>query len=180
MEEGLASDMVKMSTGVVFRVKPPPMFALQALGRKLEQGKPKPPVMWIKEKERQQENPEDPDYKAALVEHERQTAEVMYDAVILLCTKVANVPADMVKAEDDSWVEELKILGIGPGQGKKERYLAWVKFYAAPSVDDFIALQRAIQRRVGVPEEDVNAAIAAFKSGQERRTDRAAQPPERG
>ena len=169
-------DTVKTSTGTVFKVKKAPAMTFQAVARQWEARAPKVPTVFIEAKGRTEENPSDPDYLKAKEKHEENRNIALFDAAILLCTEIDTLPEGMESPENEGWLEDLKILGIAPGPGKRERYLAWVKYYAAPDESDMMDLNIAISRRNGVNEGDVTAAMAAFKSASGRREDRELSP----
>ncbi|MDD5702382.1 MAG: hypothetical protein PHU23_10085, partial [Dehalococcoidales bacterium] len=133
-------DLVTTSKGVVFRVKKSPPVVFRAVVQQWAERAPKAPVILSMEKDREEENPADPAYLEAKARHEEGCNMALMDAAILLCTAVENVPDDVNRPEDTDWLEDLEIMGIAPGPGKRERYLAWVKYYAAPDESDMVIL----------------------------------------
>jgi flagella basal body P-ring formation protein FlgA len=122
-------------------------------------------------KGRMEDNPNDPEYAKALAEYQTQSNLALLDAAILLCTDIESIPEGIDKPEDSNWSDNLWLaginvdqLGIAEGSKKRQRYLAWVKFYAAANDDDIIVMNREISRANGVSEGDVTAAMAAYKS----------------
>lgn len=167
---------ITVSTGVIFKIKKAPAMAFQAVVKQWDKAAPKAPVTYIESKDRNEENPSDPDYIQAKRDYEERRNTALFDAAILFCTEIESVPEGINKPEDDDWLEDLKILGIAPGAGKRERYLSWVKYYAAPDDTDLVSLNVAISRVNGVSEGDVSAAMAAFKSAQRGRIDTELSP----
>ncbi len=167
---------ITVSTGVKFKVKKAPSMAFQAVARQWEMKAPKVPVVLIEAKGRKEENPSDPDYVKALKKFEEDKGLGLFDAAILLCTEVVSIPENMEASDKEDWLENLKLIGICPGNGKRERYLSWVKYYAAPMDEDMVLLNNSIARENGVSEGDVSAAMAALKSAQERAADRDLSP----
>jgi hypothetical protein len=148
-------------------------MAFQAVVKQWDRLAPKAPVTYIEAKERNEENPSDPDYIQVKRDYEERRNAALFDAAILFCTEIESVPEGINKPEDNDWLEDLKILGIAPGAGKRERYLSWVK-------SDLVSLNVAISRINGVSEGDVSAAMAAFKSAQGRGTDTELSPERAG
>jgi hypothetical protein len=162
---------LKVSTGVVFKIKKAPSMAFQTLVKNLKINEPKVPRYMNDKKGREEDNPNDPEYAKALAEYQTQSNMALLDAAILLCTDIESIPEGIDKPEDSNWSDNLWLaginvdqLGIAEGSKKRQRYLAWVKFYAAANDDDIIAMNREISRANGVSEGDVTAAMAAYKS----------------
>lgn len=163
---------IKTSTGVIFKVKKVPSRAFQDVVKKWRGKEPQVPVVYIESKGKEEPNPADPDYIEQKKRYEQDMSLALIDAAILLCTEIVSIPEGVEKPEDSGWLENLEILGIAPSEGKRERYLAWVKYYAAPHDEDMLQINTAIFRQNGVSEGDVTAAMAEFKSTQARGTDR--------
>lgn len=161
------SETVEVSTGVVFSIKDVPLMAIEAIKKKVNRERPKPPVNWIESKAREETNYDDPDYKAEMEEWNGRLTLEIYDGLIMLGTKADSVPEGFPKVEDD-WDAEYKIIGIEIHKNGSGRYLDWVKFCAAPGQDDILKLMTACGRKAGVREEDVKEASATFRDKQER------------
>jgi hypothetical protein len=159
------------STGVIFKIKKAPSMAFQTLVKNLKANEPKIPRYMNDKKGRMEDNPNDPEYAKALAEYQTQSDLALLDAAILLCTDLESIPDGVDKPEDIGWSENLWLaginvdqLGIADNSKKRQRYLAWVKFYAAATDEDIMAMNREISRVNGVSEGDVTAAMAAYKS----------------
>lgn len=164
-------------TGVKFRiVKVPPMI-LQEIGKQAMKGKPKIPVVYLEDKDREEENPNDPDYLNALEAWEAETAIRGVDLAIMYGTEVETIPEGIPSVKDDSWIEVVNILDIEVPKNGKGRYLYWVKFCAAP--DDLENIVTAVSRVIGVTEQDVADSAELFrgktKRGGNRNTQRKTQ-----
>jgi hypothetical protein len=90
-------------------------MAFQTIVRQWKAKEPKVPVTFIADKERNEENPADPDYQVAKKEYEESRTLALFDAAILLCTQVESIPEGVDTPEDEGWLEDLTILGISPG-----------------------------------------------------------------
>jgi len=161
--------LVTLSTGVVVRVRPVASLIISDIARAIPE--PKPPKVYIEEKAREEENPNDPGYLKAL--DDRQTAQAMAvnDAFLLMGTEVKSSPPDLWAVESDEWVDRLSLVGIGKPEGPHARYLAWMKYVAAPLETDIVALLRGVGRLSAVTEEDVQAVADGFRRSGEGRAD---------
>lgn len=159
----MAKQELTTSVGVVLEVYNPPAMALRDKQRQLEKAKPKVPVVYLESKGREEENPNDPDYIQAMNDFNEQLGLELYNAAVLLCVKVKMVPAGVTECDDDSWVEDFEVIGM-PIPNGRARYLAWIKYIAAPAASDMAAIENAITRAAGVAEEDVAEAAASFPS----------------
>jgi hypothetical protein len=159
---------ITVSTGVVFKIKKAPSLAFQTIVANLKKNEPKVPILENKNKGRKEENPNDPDYLKAITEYDNKTNLALLDAAIILCTEIDSLPEGFEKPEDPAWFENMAVAGISIEQlgidHKRQRYLSWVKFHAAPMDEDILAFNKEIARLNGVSEGDVTAAMAAYKS----------------
>lgn len=152
-------NLAALSTGVVLRARPVPASLFADLMARYPT--PEPPVVFIPEKGREEENPDDPGYTKRVTENNAQLARAMADAVILLGTEIASVPRGFPDQDDPEWLEEARLLGYEL-HSKRAKYLAWVKFKAGPELSDYQALWKAVGRLTGVTEQDTQAAVQRF------------------
>jgi hypothetical protein len=97
------SEIVTLSTGVVVRLSP----VSSSLVEEMKAAIPMPavPVVYIEEKEREEENPNDPRYMAAVEEVHTERADAMFDALVMFGVELPDgLP------EDDTWLRKLKLL----------------------------------------------------------------------
>ena len=165
-------ETVETSTGVVFKIKNLPAMALRDKHRQLERQKPMPPVVYIEDKGRDEENPNDPDYRAALARFTEDEAVQLYEVAIVLGLEVESVSNGVPKCEDNSWLLDMDLLSMDVPSEGKGRFLAWVKYIAAPRPEDMAAIEKAVMNSFGVAEEDVAEAVASFPNRAERRSNR--------
>jgi len=162
----------------VFRVTGAPLHAFDAARRKLETRMPQVPKVYIESKGREEYNPHDPRYLQELELYEADLVERLYDVAIMLGSEIESVPEGTDRPEDQGWVDVLAEADLAdevPGLDRpKGRYLAWVKYYAAPTVDDNAMLISTVERLMGVTEEGVAEAAKLFRNRAERRANRAA------
>ena len=167
-------DTVRVSTGVVFRLKQPSTWAVTAVQRRHNEAAPKPPVWRNPDKERDEPNEADPDYRRALERHEEQRTEVMFEALVLTGAEVHSLPDGIPPHDAPGWETALKHLGIDVPADGPGRYVAWVKYLAAPGNPDWTAIYGPLLMLVGTAEEDVATAMATFRRLSERGTDNGA------
>jgi hypothetical protein len=96
-------DVFTLSTGVVVRLKPVSSSLVEEMKSAIKM--PAVPVVWIEEKEREEENPNDPRYIEAVEECNRKRADAVFDALCMF-------GVDLVEElpEDDSWLKKLRML----------------------------------------------------------------------
>ena len=162
---------ITLSTGVVFKLENVPLFAFDKIKEKVGRERPQVPVVHIESKDRDEPNPNDPDYIAAMESYDSKLNEKLVDMVIVLGTEVDSVPEGFPKAEDEGWATKLKRLDIDIPEDSDERYLSWVKLCAMRTAEDLASLLMACARGAGVTEEDVAEQAASFRDSKERRTD---------
>jgi len=160
---------VSLSTGVMIRVRPVANLIVADIARGFPE--PKPPKVYIEEKAREDVNPNDPDYLKALNDRQTEMAMAINDAFLLMGTEIISVPDDVPKVEDAAWVARLAILGIKSPEDEYSRYLAWLKYIAAPLATDVIALIRGVGDLSAVSEDEVQAVADGFRREDAGRTD---------
>lgn len=132
---------------------------------------PKPPKVYIEEKQRTEENPNDPDYVEALAEANYNKAMVVVNAYVALGTKPIEVPEDIEPLASDSWIEAIKELGVDEPKSERARYLYWCK-YISLGDEGINELVTAVMRFSGVTlETDVKQAADSFRGNETGNTD---------
>jgi len=97
------SEIVTLSTGVVVRLKPVSSSLVEEMKAAIKM--PPVPVVWIEEKEREEENPNDPRYVEAVEEVQRRRAEAIFDALCIFGVELVDgLP------EDAGWLKKLRFL----------------------------------------------------------------------
>ena len=174
-----AGNTLTLSTGVVLRLKRPSAWALTEVQRQMAREAPKPPVVYNADKDREEPNESDPRYWEALAEHATRLTERLYEVVIATGTEIASLPDGFPGPDDPIWRENLEAVGIElpPPDRKRPSYIAWIKYVAAPVNEDWQALYAPLLRQIGTAEEDVAAALAAFRGNTERGADRGSAAP---
>jgi len=155
--------MVQLSSGIVLKVRPVPPLAIRQAVMNVE--RPRVPIVFIEEKGREEENPDDPGYREALFEYQMATGLVAMKALLLLGTEVDTLPDGMVGPSDDAWLDELQEVGVEvEAKSPRARYLAWLQFYALKTNEDITAAMEGPRKASGITEEDVALAVQSFRS----------------
>lgn len=155
-------DRVTLSTGVVLAILSVSPMAFGDLENKY----PPPPVpkTYDEVKGREISNPLSAEYKKATTENENRKALAALDLAIVLGTRLLSIPDGMDGPDSEEWKDTLFAMGYSQEsiESKKARYLSWVKLSAASNNTDWNILSMTVMRRMGVPEQDVNAAMKSF------------------
>lgn len=170
--------VVTLSTGVVVRVRPVASLIISDIARAIPE--PKIPRVYIETKAREEENPNDPGYLKALVDRETAQAMAVNDAFLLMGTEVVSAPPDLWALDSDDWIDRLALIGIAKPEGPHARYLAWMKYIAAPLQTDIVALLHGVGRLSAVTEDDVQAVADGFRRSGEGRADLPGSPTRDG
>lgn len=162
-------DRVELSNGIVLKLRRVAPLVVREATVRVE--KPRPPTVYREDKQREEENPADPDYLEAMEAYDEKTSKAAIDAILLLGTEPVEIPEGVSKPEDSDWVEVLDYLGITLNlEDPRTRYLAWLRFYAMASADD---IEKAIGGPMllsGVSESEVRESLDSFRSDGERGT----------
>lgn len=153
------------STGVVIKLNKIPRLLIGELARV---PRPRPPVVFMEDLGRSEENPNDPEYLDKVRDWEIAISIKMVDAFILFGTEVVSIPGGMVKQTDPRVASKMRLLGV-TADDEDQLYLAWIKYFACPSDEDITALTDGVGRLSGVSEKDVNDALQnKFRDNAER------------
>jgi hypothetical protein len=178
-----------LDCGVVLGIKPvAPMLVRRAM-LTLEDQTPTPPKVHIDHQDRDEINYNDPGYLAAKARFEETQFETASNTLLAVGTWIKHIPEGMTGPDDDAWVEEADFLQVEvqlqcwrcaksePVEGKtcsgctKARYLSWLHLHAITTEAEWVRLMVAVGQRTGISEEEVQAALASFRSGTLGRTD---------
>jgi len=94
---------VTLSTGVQARLVPVATALIEDAQSRVEE--PQPPVVFIKEKEREEANYNDPDYRRAVEQARRKRGMAVIDTIIMFGVELVDGVPD-----DDGWLGKLKFL----------------------------------------------------------------------
>jgi hypothetical protein len=160
---------VELSTGVILNIRPVPRHFIYEVTRRFV--RPKPPVVFVESKGREEENAGDPDYADALENYIGDVANAATDTALILGTAVKELPKDVPDQDSEDFLQIMDVLGITDLENPKARYLYWIKSIAAPTTEDVNNLLGEIGRLTGVSESDTEDAVRRFRSLAPRRED---------
>jgi hypothetical protein len=162
--EEIQPETVKLSNGVVVKIKPVSSFVYTEMYKAHK--KPRPPVLFIEAIGREEENPDDPEYLSKLEEYQTNLSITATDTMILFGTQVISTPDDIDSFEDGEWLENLDALGYTIPANKKSRYLMWFKYVIANHEQDMELIMEHVSRRSGVSEAEVETAVESFRDSE--------------
>lgn len=166
------ADRFVTSRGAVLKLSPVSNMILNELTR--QRPEPKVPRVFIDEKGREEENPNDPDYLAAVRDHNYDLGMLSIDISLALGTELdVEEPQGigMIWPQEEEWRAGLVFIGLQPATEGPARYVDWVKYYATTSVAELQALHEAVRSLSGyVTESAVQAVEDSFRSDEERDT----------
>lgn len=165
-------DRFELSNGVVIKLKPVPILLLQQASQSVP--RPKVPIVMNPNKDREEENPNHPDYLEAIRQYQADSERAILNTLLLLGTSVESVPDGFSGPDDSEWIERLEMLDeINPAAAQRlappanaskgRRYIAWLERHAMVTLDDFVKLGVTVGRLSGVREEDLLGAIDSFR-----------------
>ena len=153
-----SSPLIVLSTGVVLEPKKFSMMRIQAIMSRFKL--PEIPLMEDADKGRPIRNPNHPLYIEQKNQMEQDRSMAIIDAIIAFGTKIKFIPEDFSRPEDDDWIEELKLIEIPVNETfALARYQAWVKFVAAPDLEDISKISEQFNVQMGTSEVKIAANI---------------------
>lgn len=166
----------ELSNGIVLKIKSVPPFLYQAVQNEFKA--PPPPKVFIEEKGRDEENPNDPEYIRLLIELDEHQALAINDLFLAAGTEVLSVPEGYFKSEDDGWIASVEFAQNITGKelhidrdNPIKRYLHWLRFYALETGGDIALATRLPMELGGIREGEVEEVMESFRSLPQRGTD---------
>lgn len=162
-------DHVTLANGIVLRLRPVSPATVRSASAHLK--RPEPPIVLIPEKGREEANPSDPGYLAALRQWEQDIAEAGLTVALVLGTEVESIPDGIHKYEDEAWISEIlaaqELVSGAPvpviRREGKGRYLDWLRKYAISTHTDLFTLTQLLTLGVGLTDAEVQAAAESFR-----------------
>ncbi len=149
------------NNGVVIKLKRVNRMIVLDAVRQIQD--PKPPVQFIEDKGRTEENPNDPDYIAAKQQSDFDRGMLTINVYLTFGTQVVSIPDGMYMPETHDWSEDLESLGMKIAPKGRARYASWLKYYAL-NEDEVNELSLRAMRFAGVTlEVDTAAAVDTFQ-----------------
>jgi len=158
---------VVLSTGVRVRLRPVPAWLVQEAQARVED--PPVPNWHNPDKDRDEPNPNDPDYLLGITRANVKRAEAVTDVAMLCGVELVDaIPPDNVWLPKLRFLEKRGALSLGNYDltDELEKTFVYIKYVAMGS-DDFTYLAKL----AGLSGEDVDRAVRSFRSQPERRSD---------
>jgi len=168
--------LLTLSNGVRLKLRTVPPLLLNTVANKFP--RPEVPTVYIKDDDRTEENPNDPDYLLALKDYERKQQEGMVNLLLGRGTQLVFVPDGLQRPEEDGWLEEVGEYVDVPSGTTTQRYLSWLRFYALGANEDLVMVTTAVMRMTGLTEGEVAEAAEAFQGASERPANNGTSAPE--
>lgn len=154
-------DTITFSTGVKVRIKDVPKVAFARVWDRYTRDEPKPPMVHVETKGREEPNPDDPDYINAQQQHQVAFMNAISNIAILRSTEVTHVPEGLPHWDDEDWREEMEIMGLD-ASSEKRRLLEWFWLVAAVDEVDTAEYMALVGRKGGVSRGDVDKSARKF------------------
>lgn len=163
-------DEVVVSTGVKFSIKRVSAELMRRLGE--QRPAPVPPKWRNPKKDREEENPNDPDYLDAVKTYRLEIGTRAMHLFLMFGTEPVEIPEGVEGPDSKDWAEALAYVGVAVPESGKVRYLRWLLEYHLSGEDDIQNLFLAVLHKSGVLREELVAqAINSFRGGDERGAD---------
>lgn len=148
---------ITLSTGVVLRGKQVPPLGFVTVMAAFP--RPKPPMWKDPNMGRMMENPDAPDYIERVRAWQTEYSDATLNVMIVYGTEIVSVPKGFQQPKDKKWLERYKTTGLPAIEDNDDwRYLTWMKFAAALTVEDLNLIKEVVGKLSGIPEADVQAA----------------------
>lgn len=166
----------ELTNGIVLRLKPVPPLLIQAVNN--EFAPITVPTVFLEDKGRKEENPNDPAYLKSVEEQEERQSLAIQDLVFAVGTEVISVPDGYFKPEEDGWIASVEFANKITGGDLKierddplKRYLYWLRFYALETTNDVVLVNSLPNMLAGIRENEVEDLINSFRGVPERGAD---------
>jgi len=144
-------DTMKLSSGVEIQLLPLPPLLQRAVEAKFPE--PEPPIVEVKVhgKKETQPNPDDPDYLEAREQWAKDRGAALMDLAFIKGV-VLELP------EDETWIEELALIGVEVGESKAARKLAYLRSVAIATIEDMMGVTGRVLAMSGVSPQAIDKA----------------------
>jgi hypothetical protein len=152
---------VRLGNGVVLKLRPVAPLAIREAA--IRGNPPQIPIVHLADKDRDEPNPNDPDYLRANQEYAARQLFQVSDVLMLMGSEFVSAPDDVFPPTSDEWADMLRSTGMEIDTSNKyTRYLSWLRLYALTSEGELSQVLAGVVRLSGVTEVEVQRAAAAF------------------
>lgn len=159
------------ATGVRLKLKRVSQMIVADAKRRLPE--PKVPKWINPEKDREEENPNDPEYIEAVYNYRYDTSMLALRVYLILGTEpIYPLPAGIVGPDSHEWSDAIQGAddGVDIPESGPRRYFAWLKYYALPDDQVMRVMSQIISLSGRTLEEEVRKAQESFRSDPPRDT----------
>jgi len=144
-------DTIKLSSGVEVKLIPLPPLLMRAVEAKFPE--PEPPMVEVEVhgKKEIQPNPDDPDYLQACEQWTTDRGAALMDLAL-----IKGVQVEM--PDDETWIEELALIGVEAGETKAAKKLAYLRSVVIASVEDLMEVTGRVLAMSGVSPQAIDEA----------------------
>lgn len=157
---------ITLSNGIVLQGKAVPRAVMLNVVKQVPI--PAIPVVEVENPEggtRMEQNPNDPDYLAAVEAMHDARLEATYKAAYALGTMPVEIPEGVFPPDSPGWIEELNAVGLEPDIATPtRRYLSWLQMYALQTQQDAVDAYTLTLASTGIIEREVIEAVAYFRN----------------
>ncbi len=162
---------ITLENGAVLRIRKPATMLLSNVMLQLQKTDPipEPPMVFIEDKGRDEENPNDPAYKAAMLQWNANSVVRMFNALSVASLSIKDLNGTY-DPEGEEFADFLEAVMIDRASGKAGRFLQWLNSYALVK-SEARQLTHWMMRLAGVGEEDVAEATKFLEGDTQRSAD---------
>ncbi len=160
----METEQFTLTTGVVLNLWHGSPLAIDNVvqGMKDTDPQPMPPMVHSEEKDRDEPNENDPEYKKVSLEWTSRIGLRIYAVLLATSSSVQSIPEGMIQPDSDEFIEVLQISGIVPRRTSIGLYVQWMQMIAAGPKDTEL-LGTKLLRLAGISEGDIAEAQATFR-----------------
>lgn len=166
----------ELSNGVKVRLNKMSPVLLAQIATNVGEGEPKVPSTYNEDKEREEDNPLDPDY---IADHDRWAAGRgirLMRALVAGATTLEHCPDDVMAHDSQDFADFMELMEIPLSPSAQGRYTQWVMYVGVQDQEQMADFSARLMRMAGAREEDVAEAQALFRGDEERPADNGASP----
>lgn len=158
-----SEDTYTSKSGVKFKLVPMSKMLIVDATKRLD--KPKPPVIHIEEKDRTEENPNDPQYMEDVQIYNANRANLIMAIVFAYGCEVIEIPEGFSSVTDTDWSDDLAEFGVPIPIKGRARKAAWIRYHLVPDDNELTQLMQLIMKVGGTTlESDVKDSMDSFRS----------------
>lgn len=170
-------DRIELANGIVLALKTVPPLLISEAARRVPQ--PPIPVVHSEAKDRDEENPADPQYLQDVIKWRAERDEAGLNVALIMGTEPVSIPDGMHPPSSDEWITEIEAtyaaIDMEPPEIVRDRdaarYLSWCRLYALSTEYDIVRITAILTAAIAVSEEDVREIVDSFRDEVRRTAD---------